>query len=79
MHLQADNAFGLLSTNDVLTLRPVASVKASKHAKVDLELSLTEMLQACTSYLKHLKEARWPEKHILALFKFFWNIECHPF
>ena len=39
-HLQADDAFGLLSTNDVLTLHPVASVKASKYAKADLELSL---------------------------------------
>ena len=60
-------------------LRPVASVKASKNAKADHELSLTDMLQARTSYLKHIKEAGWPEKHIAALFKFFWNLECHPF
>jgi len=70
-HLQADDAFGLASTNEILTLCPVTSVKASKYAKADNELSLTEILQAWTLYLEHLKEAGWPEKHISALFKFF--------
>lgn len=78
MHSQADDTFGLLSTNEVLTLHLVASVKASKPAKVDHKLMLMELLQACTSYLKYIKEAGWPEKHISALFKFFWNMECHP-
>ena len=78
-HLQADDAFGLLFTNEVLTLYLVALVKASKYAKADHELMLTEILQAWTSYLKHIKEASWPKKHISVLFKFFWNIECHPF
>jgi hypothetical protein len=55
-HAQADDTFGLLSTNEVLTLRPVASVKASKNAKADHELSLMEMLQALTSYLEHIKD-----------------------
>ncbi|KAF8545763.1 hypothetical protein OG21DRAFT_1372400, partial [Imleria badia] len=78
-HSQADDTFGLLSTNEVLTLHPVASVKASKNTKADHELSLTDILQARTSFLEHFKEAGWPKKHISALFKFFWNIECHPF
>ena len=78
-HSQPDDTFGLLSSNDVLTLHPVVSVKASKLAKADHELMLTEILQVCTSYLEHIKEARWPNKHVTALFKFFWNIECHPF
>jgi len=78
-HSQADDAFGLASTNKILTLHPVTSVKASKYAKANNELSLTEILQAWTSYLEHLKEAGWPEKHISALFKFFWNLECYPF
>ena len=78
-HSQADDAFGLLSTNKVLILRPVVLVKASKNAKADHELPLTDILQARTSYLEHIKEAGWPNKHILALFKFFWNLECHPF
>ena len=78
-HSQPDDAFGLLSSNNVLTLHPVALVKVSKLAKADHELMLTEILQACTSYLEHIKEAGWPDKHVTALFKFFWNIECHPF
>ena len=54
---QADDAFGLLATSEVLTLRPVASVKASKNARVDHELSLMDILQACASFLEHIKEA----------------------
>ncbi|KAG9312181.1 hypothetical protein JVU11DRAFT_7476 [Chiua virens] len=76
---QPEDAYGLLSTEDILTLRPVTSVKASRNAKSDHELSLTEMLQARTSYLEHVREAGWPEKHINALFKFFWNLESHPY
>ncbi|KAF8129358.1 hypothetical protein EV363DRAFT_1169125 [Boletus edulis] len=76
---QADDAFGILAANEVLTLRPVASVKASRNAKADHELSLTEILQARTSFLEHLKEAGWPNKHISALFTFFWTLESHPF
>ncbi|KAF8549729.1 hypothetical protein OG21DRAFT_1420873 [Imleria badia] len=62
-------------TKEVLTLRAVASVKASRNAKADHELSLTEILQARTSFLERLKEAGWPNKHISALFTFFWTLE----
>ena len=78
-HSQADDAFGIALTNEILTLRPVALVKASKNTKADHELLLVKMLQAQTSYLEHIKEASWPEKHVAALFKFFWNLESHPF
>ena len=78
-HSQADDAFSIASTNEILTLCLVALVKASKNAKADHELLLVEMLQVQTSYLEHIKEASWPEKHVMALFKFFWNLESHPF
>ena len=78
-HSQVDDAFGIASMNEILTLCLVALVKASKNAKADHELLLVEMLQVQTSYLEHIKEASWPEKHVMALFKFFWNLESHPF
>ncbi|KAN0078025.1 hypothetical protein V8E55_010082 [Tylopilus felleus] len=75
---QADNTLGITTTHDVLTLRPVASVKASRNAKVDHELSFGNFLQEKNAFLKHLGQAAWPEKHVNALAKFFWNIENHP-
>ncbi|KAG6371329.1 hypothetical protein JVT61DRAFT_9628 [Boletus reticuloceps] len=75
---QADDALGLSATNDILTLRPVASVKASKNARPDYELSFSEFLQAKNSYLHHIKQISWPDKHVNALAEFFWNLENHP-
>ncbi|KAF8122776.1 hypothetical protein EV363DRAFT_1300965 [Boletus edulis] len=58
---------------------PSASLQPTKNAKADHELSLMEILQAQTSFLEHLKEADWPNKHISALFTFFWALESHLF
>jgi hypothetical protein len=71
-----DDAFGITSANDVLTLRPVASVKASRFARADHDLNFGEFLQAKNSLLQHMKPS-WPSKHITALTEFFWNLEVH--
>lgn len=75
---QADDAFGLAASNDILTIRPVASVKASKNARPNYELTFSEFLQGKNSYLHHIKQSSWPDKHINALAEFFWNLENHP-
>ncbi|KAI6153042.1 hypothetical protein BKA82DRAFT_3971110, partial [Pisolithus tinctorius] len=74
----ADDAFGISSTRDLLTLRPVASVKASQNARVDHNLNFGEFLQARVSFLHHIKMVPWPKKHINALAMFFWNLKSHP-
>ncbi|KAI6138053.1 hypothetical protein BKA82DRAFT_161910 [Pisolithus tinctorius] len=79
----ADDAFRISSTNDLLTLRPVASVKASQNAHAvgndtDHNLNFSEFLQARVSFLHHIKMVPWPEKHINALTMFFWNLKSHP-
>ncbi|KAF8133227.1 hypothetical protein EV363DRAFT_1162623 [Boletus edulis] len=73
-----DDAFGISSTNDFLTLWPVASVKAAQNARADHQLTFLEFLQARISFLEHIKQASWPEKHVKALAMFFWNLESHP-
>ncbi|KAI6144568.1 hypothetical protein BKA82DRAFT_4358305 [Pisolithus tinctorius] len=74
----ADDAFGLSSMNDILTLRPIASVKVSQNTRADHNLSFGEFLQARVSFLHHIKAVPWTEKHINALMMFFWNLESHP-
>ncbi|KAG6377306.1 hypothetical protein JVT61DRAFT_15094 [Boletus reticuloceps] len=75
---QADDAFGLSSSHNVLTLRPVASVKASRFACADHDLSFSDFQQAKNVFLEHIKCAPWPDKHVDALAEFFWNLENHP-
>ena len=73
----ADDAFGITSSNDVLTLRPVASIKASHFARADHDLNFSELLQAKNTLLQLMKPS-WPSKHVNALAEFFWNLENHP-
>ncbi|KAG6376778.1 hypothetical protein JVT61DRAFT_1802 [Boletus reticuloceps] len=73
----ADDAFGITNTNDVLTFRPIASVKASKNAIPDDALSFSDFMQAHISFLEHVKQAEWPEKHVKSLALFFWCLETH--
>jgi len=76
-HSQADDSFNLTSSNNILTLRPVVSVRASHLACANHDLSFSEFLQVKNSFLHHIKQASWPNKHINALAKFFWNLENH--
>ncbi|KAI6140041.1 hypothetical protein BKA82DRAFT_3922888, partial [Pisolithus tinctorius] len=73
-----DDTFGISSTNDLLTLRPVALVKASQNACMDHNLTFGKFLQARVLFLHHIRMVPWPEKHINALAMFFWNLESHP-
>jgi hypothetical protein len=75
---QADDAFGISSAHDVLTLRLVTSVKASRLARADHDLSFSELLQAKNVFLQHTKRNGWLDKHVNALAQFFWNLENHP-
>ena len=72
-----DDTFGITNSHSVLTLRPVASVQASRFARSDHDLNFGDFLQAKNAFLCLIKP-RWPEKHVNALAIFFWNLENHP-
>ncbi|KAI6146448.1 hypothetical protein BKA82DRAFT_4015954 [Pisolithus tinctorius] len=74
----ANDTFGISSTNDLLTLRPVALVKASQNTCTDHNLTFGKFLQAQVSFLHHVRMVPWPEKHINTLTMFFWNLKSHP-
>ena len=74
---QADDTLGFSNSNNILSLHPVASVRASCNACADHDLSFSEFLQAKNSFLRHIKWLAWPAKPIDALAEFFWNVENH--
>ena len=74
----AEDAFGVTNSNDVLTLHPITSVKASKHAVPDEDLLFSQLMQARISFMEYAQQVGWPEKHIKALAVFFWKLETHP-
>ncbi|KAG9312182.1 hypothetical protein JVU11DRAFT_7477 [Chiua virens] len=75
---QADDTFGITNNNNVLTLRSVASVKASCNARADHDLTFLQFLQGKDSLLHFAKQLGWPAKHLDSMALFFWNLENHP-
>ena len=75
---QADDAFGLSKVDDILTVKSVAAIRASRHAVADHELSFKSFLQAKNSFLVYARKAEWPGENVDVLATFFWRIEMHP-
>ncbi|KIK72411.1 hypothetical protein PAXRUDRAFT_22020 [Paxillus rubicundulus Ve08.2h10] len=74
----ADDTFSISKVDEILTLRSIASVKASRNAIEDHKLTFEVFLQAKNNFLFYAKSALWPSKHLDTLTEFFWNIETHP-
>jgi hypothetical protein len=75
---QHEDTFGLTKVDEMLSLRPVASLKASKNVIQDVDLTWRQMTIARTTFIQQITE-RWPPKHVNALALFFMNIETHPY
>ena len=73
----ADDALGIAKSDEVLTLKSAASIKASKNALLDHKLPMTDFLQAKNTFLQQAKLASCPEKHLNVLLLFYWNLENH--
>ncbi|KIK81838.1 hypothetical protein PAXRUDRAFT_15038 [Paxillus rubicundulus Ve08.2h10] len=74
----ADNTFGISKVDDHLTVRSIASIRASCHALPDRELPFSEFVKAKNCFLEHTKKANWPVTNLDALTKIFWFLETHP-
>ena len=75
---QADDAFGLSKMDDILTVKLVASVRASRNTLANHQLSFESFLQAKNNLLVYARKANWPPVNLDSLATFFWNIETHP-
>ncbi|KIK81216.1 hypothetical protein PAXRUDRAFT_15354 [Paxillus rubicundulus Ve08.2h10] len=75
---QADDTFGISRVDDHLTVRSIASVRASRGVLPNHELPFPEFLRAKNCFLEHARKADWPTENLDALEKFFWCMENHP-
>ncbi|KIK80158.1 hypothetical protein PAXRUDRAFT_15938 [Paxillus rubicundulus Ve08.2h10] len=75
---QADDTFGISKIDDHLTVRSIASVRASHHALPDHKLPVSEFLKAKNCFLEHTRKANWPVTNLDALTKNFWFLETYP-
>jgi len=78
-HTHSDDTFGLTKIDDVVALRQVSALRASKNAIPDANLSFRQMSIAKTTLIQQMTKFQWPNKAITALADFFTHLEVHPF
>ncbi|KAF5373263.1 hypothetical protein D9615_007475 [Tricholomella constricta] len=72
---EADDAFGMARVGEMVMLRPVASVQASKRVVQDADLTWEQFHYAQRSFVNYVLKADWPEEHAQALVWFFVHLE----
>ncbi|KAL0563464.1 hypothetical protein V5O48_018603, partial [Marasmius crinis-equi] len=77
--LSSFNTFTLANRDDSnLTILPTLSQQNSKHVVPSNKLTWEQFTEATPGYLKDIKAANWPDKHVTALASFFHAIQQHP-
>jgi hypothetical protein len=76
---QNDDAFGLTRVDDMVALKSVSSLKASRNVILDADLSFRQMSMAKNALIPLMAKYQWPEKAINAFAQLFTQLELHPF
>ncbi|KAF8801017.1 hypothetical protein BYT27DRAFT_7046194, partial [Phlegmacium glaucopus] len=76
---QNDDTFGLTKVDDMVTLKSVSSLKASKNVIPDNELSFRQMSMAKNTFIQLMTKYQWSEKAINAFAHLFTQLELHPY
>ncbi|KAF8808521.1 hypothetical protein BYT27DRAFT_7096483 [Phlegmacium glaucopus] len=76
---QSDDTFGLTKVDDMVTLKSVSSLKASRNVVPDTELSFRQMSMAKNTFIPLMTKHQWSDKAINAFAQFFTQLELHPY
>ncbi|KAF8800991.1 hypothetical protein BYT27DRAFT_7311367 [Phlegmacium glaucopus] len=71
--------FGLTKVDDMVTLKSVSSLKASRNVVPDTELSFRQMSMAKNTFIPLMTKHQWSDKAINAFAQFFTQLELHPY
>ncbi|KAH9920805.1 hypothetical protein B0H21DRAFT_701890, partial [Amylocystis lapponica] len=77
-HSTSDDAYSLVQTDEVMAIKPLASVRASKSVVRDEDLSWRDMTIGGDTFLEEIADSHWPEPHKQALASHFYRIGRHP-
>ncbi|KAF8812977.1 hypothetical protein BYT27DRAFT_7085493 [Phlegmacium glaucopus] len=76
---QNDDTFGLTKVDDMVTLKSVSSLKASKNVIPDNKLSFRQMSMAKNTFIQLMTKYQWSKKAINAFAHLFTQLELHPY
>ena len=75
---QHDDTFGLTKVDDVVVLKSISSLKASRNVIPDTELSFRQVSMAKNTFIPLMTKYAWTEKAINAFAQLFTQLELHP-
>ncbi|KAJ7917067.1 hypothetical protein B0H13DRAFT_1608656 [Mycena leptocephala] len=75
----AEDAFGLVQSDNLLELKPMSAYKASKRLVRDEDLTWSQMTVGATGLLKELEAAGWPVDYRSAFASYFYALNSHPY
>ncbi|KAF8815988.1 hypothetical protein BYT27DRAFT_7058642, partial [Phlegmacium glaucopus] len=78
-YTQNDDTFGLTKVDDMVTLKSVSSLKASRNVVPNSELSFRQMSMAKNAFILLMTKHQWSDKAINAFAQFFTQLELHPY
>jgi len=72
---QSDDMYSLTKIDDLVTLKLVASFKASRNVIPDADLTWRQMNVSKNTLLWYMDQCDWPHKHVQSFAHFYFNIE----
>jgi hypothetical protein len=78
-HTQNEDTFGLTKVDDIVALKQVSALRASKNVIPDANLLFRQMFIAKTILILQMSKFQWPNKAVTAFAKFFTCLEVHPY
>ena len=76
---QHDDTFGLTKVDDIVTLKSVSSLKASRNVIPDSELTFRQMSMAKNTFLPLMMKYQWSAKAVTAFAQLFTELELHQY
>jgi len=76
---QLDDTFGLTKVDDVVTLKSLSTLKASRNVIPDAELTFRQMSMAKNAFIPLMTKYQWSEQSIEAFAQMFARLELHPY
>ena len=75
---QSDDAYGLTKVDDLVALKPVASLKASRNVVSDTDLTWRQLNVGKNTMLRYMDLCGWPSRHTQSFAHFYFNLELDP-
>lgn len=76
--MQHDDTFGFTKVDDMVSLKSLSSLKASKNVIPNAELSFRQVSMAKNTFIPLMTKHQWLDKAIKAFAQFFTQLELHP-